>query len=144
VENVARELARRDEAPLAIVTSPLVRARETAEIVARAIPSASLEMRRELAMGGASGDVVTELVSIGRDRALLVGHQPDLSGLVADLTGLSVEMKKGMVVGLEIKDEIQNQSHTRHGTAKGRRRRFGVRFVLDPHTLKDVAPGRVL
>ena len=31
---------------------------------------------------------------------LLVGHEPDLSGLVAAMTGARVEMKKGGIAGL--------------------------------------------
>ena len=72
-----------------IFTSPLVRAAQTAAIVARAQPSPiSAEELEELA-----GGVVPEAIfrALGcvpvTARILLVGHEPDMSGLAALLTG---------------------------------------------------------
>jgi phosphohistidine phosphatase len=124
VRNVARALVALEEAPAWIVTSPLVRALQTAEIVAAATKLAeragTVEARRELAPGGDAVELVNGLLAAERKRCLVVGHEPDLSALIAALVGepLLVPMDKAMVVGLSVKA----------GAA-------ALRFVLDPKTL---------
>ncbi|HWL87175.1 MAG TPA: phosphohistidine phosphatase SixA [Polyangiaceae bacterium] len=119
VRQVARALLQEGEAPRVILTSPLVRAVQTAEIVhSECQLGAPIETRRELAMGGRGVELVRELT--GRKRVMLVGHQPDLSGLIAELTGLHVNVEKAMVVSVAIKSE---------GAPR-------VRFVLDPKALQ--------
>lgn len=121
VRDVARVLVREEEAPRLILTSPLVRAVQTAEIVhATCSVEAPLETRRELSMGGRGLDLVKELAAEGTKRVMLVGHQPDLSDLVSDVANFRVEMQKAMVVCISIKPEE---------SAK-------VRFVLDPKSLE--------
>ena len=87
-----------------IVTSPLARAKETAELVRKEAVNRGgappLFVRGELAMGGRSFPLVEEL---GREDVptLLVGHQPDLSDLVSDMTGVHVPMDKAMIAIVE-------------------------------------------
>lgn len=124
VMSVARALVEGDEAPLSIVSSPLVRALQTAEIVAAVTKLADrgglVETRREIAPGGDAVRLVDELRAAKRRRVMLVGHEPDLSGLVFRLVGapLPLGMLKAMVVGVSVTDD-------------------GVRgrFVLDPKSL---------
>ncbi len=124
VRSVSRALAALDEAPLWILTSPLVRALQTAEIVAAATKlvdrSGSVETRRELAPGGNGPELVKALVHEKRKRCMLVGHEPDLSALIAAVVGepLPVAMDKAMVVGLSAKADAA-----------------ALRFVLDPKSL---------
>jgi phosphohistidine phosphatase len=124
VRSVAKTLAAIEEAPLWIVSSPLVRALQTAEIVAAATKltdrAGNVEARRELAPGGDAQGLIQELLAAERKRCMVVGHEPDLSGLVAALVGepLLVAMDKAMVVGLAVKP----------GSA-------ALRFVLDPKVL---------
>src|SRR2546427_6444673 len=75
--SVARALASENEAPLAIVSSPLVRALQTAEIVAAVteMPGA-VEVRREPAPGGDARAPPAEGLRAGRKRIMLVGHRP--------------------------------------------------------------------
>src|SRR5262245_36571238 len=86
VMSVARALVQADEAPASIVSSPLVRALQTAEIVAAATKLAdrggNVETRREIAPGGAAIPLIEELRREKRRRVMLVGHEPDLSSLV--------------------------------------------------------------
>lgn len=131
VRDVARALEKENEAPHVIVSSPLVRALQTAEIVA-ALTSltdrgGAVETRRELAPGGAAVDLIRELVSQKRKRVLLVGHEPDLTTLVAHLSGhvLGLGMQKAMVVGLATPKEGEPPGET---LAR-------LRFVLDPKSL---------
>lgn len=85
----------------AILTSPLVRARETAEIAAGALKLNVLEEPR-LASGAGFGDLQEALESQPeRARLLLVGHEPDFSLFVEALTGGRVRMKKASVALVE-------------------------------------------
>jgi len=82
----------------AVLTSPLVRARETAEIVAARL-GATHRLREEPRLE--PGFDVTRLSDVlagrGRDRTLLlVGHEPDFSHTISALVGGgNLEMKKG-------------------------------------------------
>jgi phosphohistidine phosphatase len=79
-----------------LLTSPLTRARETADIVGAALNIAP-ETVGALAPGCNAATLLDLLVDMPRAKSvMIVGHEPDLSGIVADLTGGSrVVMKKG-------------------------------------------------
>ncbi len=134
VRAVAKALVQKDEAPLHIVSSPLVRALQTAEIVAAVTGleerDGTLETRRELAPGGSSLELIDELRRAKRRRVMLVGHEPDLSSLVVRLVHkhLPQGMLKAMVVGLNI-SEPEPPTEGFDWTVK-------PRFVLDPKTLE--------
>jgi phosphohistidine phosphatase len=126
--SVARALVEGGEAPVAIVSSPLVRALQTAEIVAAGAGIDAVEIRRELAPGGDSVALIGELLRAGKRRVMLVGHEPDLSMLVARLVpGKAPEqgMLKSMVVGVRCE---ANAEDPKGFAAK-------PRFVLDPKSL---------
>jgi phosphohistidine phosphatase len=123
VRDVARALVKNDEAPRAIVTSPLVRAVQTAEIVeAECRLDEPVSSRRELATGGESLGLVKEIFASGKKRTMVVGHEPELSALVWELTGVRVEMQKAMVACVTL-------------AADGTGSRGELRFVLDPKSL---------
>jgi phosphohistidine phosphatase len=68
----------------AIVTSPLVRARQTARIVADALGlSAGLETTNVLATGSDPATIERWLRGRAESRLMLVGHNPTLSELVS-------------------------------------------------------------
>jgi phosphohistidine phosphatase len=73
--------------PARIYTSPLVRARETAEILAAATGAASPLVTPLLAPGFARANLVRELVHARIEPLAIVGHEPDLSGFVGWLLG---------------------------------------------------------
>lgn len=139
--SVARALVAADEAPLTIISSPLVRALQTAEIVAavtdvekrvRDVKDAggapgAVEIRREMAPGGDALGLVMELANSGRKRVMVVGHEPDVSMLVAQLANRQPEqgMLKSMVVGVKV-DTTSNPEG---------RPVSELRFILDPKTL---------
>jgi phosphohistidine phosphatase len=90
-----------------IISSPFVRARQTAEIVAAAFGAEDrLEFETELGCGGDARLVIQGLAA--RQPApgaiLLVGHEPDLSRMISVLLsgdpGLAVTMKKGSLCKL--------------------------------------------
>ena len=84
----------------ACYTSPKVRARQTAEMACKAL---GIEPVAEEALGAGFGrdDAVALLRAHGEDaRVLVVGHEPDFSQLVHDLTGGQVDFKKGGVAAV--------------------------------------------
>ncbi len=68
-----------------VLTSPLLRARETGEEIARAIGSAVTPDER-LAPGATADDVRAAVEGQG-ERVVVVGHQPDCGRIAAELTG---------------------------------------------------------
>ena len=91
-----------------ILTSPLVRAADTAAILARAFrPRPAVKVLRPLMPGGGAGGVMAGLASLPSDVSIvLVGHEPDLSRLAGALVleqrdTLRVEFKKGGVCRID-------------------------------------------
>jgi phosphohistidine phosphatase len=90
-----------------VLFSPKTRARKTAELAAAQWTTEQRERLRSdpaLAGGFDARHALEALSSITADgRLLLVGHEPDLSRVAADLTGGLVDLKKGglAVVRLE-------------------------------------------
>ena len=91
-----------------ILTSPLTRAVETADIAARALAKHDV-LAQDSRLSPGFG--IKELVNILSDHAktkamLLVGHEPDFSNTTAVLIGGGrLVMKKGGLALVEIKDE---------------------------------------
>ena len=83
----------------AILASPKARARETAELALEQMSESQRELLElhPLLAGGVQAREALELLSgVGTDGPLLlVGHEPDLSGIVGELTGGRVDLKKG-------------------------------------------------
>ncbi|HEY0392014.1 MAG TPA: histidine phosphatase family protein [Solirubrobacterales bacterium] len=91
-----RALAALSEKPDACLTSPKVRAADTARLACEAL-GLEPETREEL-RGGAFDSAI--LVA-GRGDALLVGHEPDFSNEVARLTGAKAKLRKGGLAVIE-------------------------------------------
>ena len=92
-------LARTEVVFGAILASPKARARETAELALARMSEAQrelLELHPQLA-GGMRAREALELLGGVADSGplLLVGHEPDLSGIVGELVGGRVDLKKG-------------------------------------------------
>jgi phosphohistidine phosphatase len=84
----------------ACYTSPKVRARQTAELACRALGIEAV-MEESAASGFDRGDAIALLRAHGDDgRVLVVGHEPDFSQVVLDLTGARVDFKKGGVAAV--------------------------------------------
>jgi phosphohistidine phosphatase len=82
----------------ACLTSPKVRAAETARIACEALggPEPIVEPR----LSGGPFDAELLVAGLGDD-VLLVGHDPDFSSAVHSLTGAQVRMKKGGLAGVD-------------------------------------------
>jgi phosphohistidine phosphatase len=100
-------LTRLEAAFAAVLFSPKARAQQTAELAAERWGSEQrgrLRVHPALAGGFDGREALEELAGVAADgRLLLVGHEPDLSGVVGELTGARVDLKKGglAVVRLE-------------------------------------------
>ena len=79
------------------VTSPKVRARETARLVCDAL---SLEITEDERLAGGPFDAHELAAEFGED-VLLVGHEPDFSLAVHRMTGAQVRMSKSGVVAAD-------------------------------------------
>lgn len=98
------ELARREPAPARIVSSPLPRAVQTAELLVAAWGAPGIvEIEPRLAHGTVGG-LASFLADQGDGALCLVGHEPLLSGLAAHLLGepLPFPFGRATCVGIEL------------------------------------------
>ena len=90
----------------AVLFSPKSRARQTAEIAAKQWSSGQrkiLQAHPALAADFDARQALDALAALGADgRLLLVGHEPDLSRLVDDLAGGTIDLKKGGLAVLRL------------------------------------------
>ena len=92
--------------PEQVVTSPLVRARQTAELLARAAERPlPLTVMDELSPGYPPSEVLTQVRKLGDlQRVALVGHEPDLGYLAAHLLDAKrpLPFKKGGIGCIDV------------------------------------------
>ncbi len=107
-KKVARFLAGLSLKPERIVTSPVVRAKETADYLAKRLPSAAgliEDERLSCGMMPEDGCAVLQECQPG-ELVIFVGHEPDFSRLVAFLIGLgsteNIDFKKAAAVVIDI------------------------------------------
>ena len=104
----ARGLSRLGVSFDVIVTSPLVRTRQTAEIVAAGVdPRPHIVSAESLAPGGSMAAVMADLEKHAkRERIALVGHEPGIGELAARLAGSRhpIAFKKGAVCRIDVDD----------------------------------------
>jgi phosphohistidine phosphatase len=82
--------------------SPKVRARDTAALACEALGVPPVE-HAPLASGFDAEEALALVHAAGEDqRVLLVGHDPDLSQVVHDLTGARVALRKGGLAGIRL------------------------------------------
>ena len=106
-ERLGRFLASSGFHPDAIVTSPKVRAADTAGIVAAPL-GVDVEVDDRLAEGVDLRTLEALLGSRDAQKVVLVGHDPDFSELLVELTGASrLAMKKGALARVEVSRPLQ-------------------------------------
>ncbi len=109
-ERMAREaagMARLGLAPDLILTSPLPRSRETAQIVAEHLQLTDRLRDEDRLRPGFSAAKLAKLLADHPDAEaiMLVGHDPDFSETVGRLAGgANVALKKGALAYVELKD----------------------------------------
>jgi phosphohistidine phosphatase len=82
----------------ACLTSPKVRAAETARLACEQLGDVEPQLEPKLAGGPFDAEALA--AGLGDD-VLLVGHDPDFSSAVHSLTGAQVRMKKGGLAGVD-------------------------------------------
>jgi phosphohistidine phosphatase len=107
-----------------IATSPLVRAVQTAEILAEAFEVKRVPVRSELDPDLATARAIEQLaLSLGPGWAL-VGHNPSLAEAVAHMlrqSGATPRLRKGAVVALRLPQEVGGQWELAWSAAPGRK-----------------------
>jgi len=109
IKRIAAGLKRLGVVPGAVLSSPLRRAQETAELLAAVlVPDGELEIYAPLAPGQRPRDVVSGLTAYRRaDVIILVGHEPGMGELTSQLltgssSSLRLDFKKGGVAAIEL------------------------------------------
>lgn len=113
-----------------VLSSPLVRARQTADVVAGAFDEKPpLVIISSLAPGGRYADLLSDLQKqVRRTRIALVGHEPDLGRLAARLAGSrrALEFKKGAACRIDLEALPPERSGT-------------LRWFLPPSILRVIS-----
>ena len=106
VRQVAKFLDRLKVEPDLIVTSPLPRASQTAEIVAEQLKT---KLREDEALVPGFGiDTLRTVLKRHRSKVLmLVGHEPDFTNVISELTGAALKLSKAGVALLDIDPEAK-------------------------------------
>ena len=105
-EKAGRFLLRNGLEPDMILSSPLVRARQTAELVAKSL-GMDVSVEDWLACGMKPATVFEKTARLGeKSTILLIGHEPDFSTAIAAWIGAqrpdAVEVKKASLTALEV------------------------------------------
>jgi len=106
-ERAAKFLTKASLAPALILTSPVVRAKQTAEIVRKKFPKAGFAVADWLACGMALESCLANLEACGESEILLVGHEPDFSECISAWAGCStgsgLHIRKCSLTGLDVR-----------------------------------------
>ena len=128
---MAQALARVEPSAPRIVCSPLVRARSTAQILgAPYAPVPASEVWDDLAPGVQFKAVLSRLQSPGTHTVVLVGHQPDMTHLIAYLisdAATEIVMPPGAMASLVLPQ----------GAGAGAAR---LQWLLTPDLVRSLAP----
>jgi phosphohistidine phosphatase len=125
----ARGLARIAPPVASILTSPYVRAVDTARILGAVLGVSTVETLEALAPGSPSGKLLTMVGRMPADHAVvLVGHEPDLGALAALLLGAAsaLPLKKAGACALSFEE----------GVRPGRAR---LEWFVPPRVLRRIA-----
>ncbi len=90
-----------------ILTSPLPRASQTAEIAAEVL---RVELREEerLEPGFNATELKKLLRQFSEESLMVVGHEPDFSGTIRELTGGRIKLAKGGVAFVDLDTSIMS------------------------------------
>ena len=106
VGQVAKFLNRLKVNPGLIVTSPLPRALQTAEVAAEQLKT-KLRQDEALEPGFGISELRTVVKRHGSKVLMLVGHEPDFSSVISALSGASLKLSKAGVALVDIDQEAQ-------------------------------------
>jgi phosphohistidine phosphatase len=115
--------------PDVMITSPYVRAAQTAEIFAETLgfPPAKIRVHEALKPAGNPAEIVKEVIGLRAKEVMCFGHAPQLDLTISHLLGARgavTELKKAGVAGFD------------HTAAHGR---WLLRWILTPKMLRQLA-----
>ena len=111
--------------PDVILTSPKVRAADTARLVGRAV-DVKPDQESRLASSFDASDVGSMLAAHPEaKRVVLVGHDPDFSAVASSLVGAAIELRKGAIARIDFPD-------SKPATGKG-----ALRWLIPPGVVPD-------
>jgi phosphohistidine phosphatase len=112
-KEAAIAIREREARPVIVLTSPRLRARETAEIVASAL-GVPVEVREGLNCGATAAAYLEALrPDLGRE-VLLVAHNPELSAFASALARTGIAFRPSTVCCFEISEESATLEWVRH------------------------------
>ena len=103
---VAKLLDRLKVKPNVVVTSPLPRASQTAEVAAQQLKT-KLRQDKALEPGFGITELRTLLKRHGSKVLMLVGHEPDFTSVISALTGASLKLSKAGVALVDFDPETE-------------------------------------
>ena len=107
VREVAAFLKRAKARPDLIVTSPLPRASQTAEIAADRLKVKCREDKL-LAPGFSRADLERLLKKYPEESLMIVGHEPDFTEVISELTGATLKLSKAGTALVELNRSWRN------------------------------------
>lgn len=108
----------------AIITSPKLRASQTAEIVGKAL---AIPVTEDDRLAGPLDPATVDAIlrdAGDPDPVVIVGHDPDFSDLLSELCGTDIAMRKGAFARLDIERPLEAGEAT-------------LRWLLPPDALKE-------
>lgn len=108
VSQLTKWLLSRQEAPELVLHSPLVRARQTAEVIASEIKHGAVVMEEPLlAPGFSTAALLRRLKNAGVRRVVCIGHQPDIGHSLSEMTGgVRAAIAPGTLASIEFHGSI--------------------------------------
>jgi phosphohistidine phosphatase len=107
MREVASYLSRIDTCPTLILTSPLPRASQTAEIAAAKLKIKCCEDKM-LAPGFGRPELKRLLEKYPEESLMFVGHEPDFTDVISALTGASLKLSKAGVAKIDIERSLED------------------------------------
>lgn len=105
----ARGLAKLVDRPFLLASSPLIRARQTAEVLQAVWDGLEIrecEALRPEAKSQALATWINDRLETGLELVAVTGHEPHLSGVIQWMTGGRTELKKGGACLIEFDDRV--------------------------------------
>lgn len=110
VSRIASFLNKMDENIELVLSSPFIRAKQTAEIVAKTlVPKPDLKIVDFLACGSSSREIAKGLLTYNAlNNVLLVGHAPDLEAFLGNLiTAERIKLKKSALAKVSLNNGVE-------------------------------------
>ena len=114
-EETGRALRERGETIRVVLSSPLLRARETAERIASAFdPAPAIETQAALACGATPQLILETVRARPAGEIALVGHMPDLGIFVGAVAGESMSFRPSSICCVELEADSARVLWVRH------------------------------